>query len=89
MTVFCALAGAKTAIARLFGSCAKRGRYLPEYQPPHAPKRATIMGLATNVDFAHLKSEALQPLSAYPLMPLSCSGDILTVPDAVGLGLSF
>jgi uroporphyrinogen decarboxylase len=62
------------------------GRYLPEYRASRA-KAGSFMGLATNVDFA--TEVTLQPLARYPLDAAILFSDILTVPDAMGLGLSF
>ena len=62
------------------------GRYLPEYCATRA-KAGSFMGLATNVGFA--TEVTLQPLERYPLDAAILFSDILTVPDAMGLGLSF
>jgi uroporphyrinogen decarboxylase len=62
------------------------GRYLPEYRDTRA-KAGSFMGLATNVDYA--TEVTLQPLERFPLDAAILFSDILTVPDAMGLGLSF
>ena len=62
------------------------GRYLPEYRATRA-KAGSFMGLATNVDYA--TEVTLQPLERYALDASILFSDILTVPDAMGLGLSF
>ncbi|MEY4507399.1 MAG: uroporphyrinogen decarboxylase [Pseudomonadota bacterium] len=62
------------------------GRYLPEYCATRA-KAGSFMGLATNVDYA--TEVTLQPLERYNLDASILFSDILTVPDAMGLGLSF
>jgi uroporphyrinogen decarboxylase len=62
------------------------GRYLPEYRDTRA-KAGSFMGLATNVAYA--TEVTLQPLDRYPLDAAILFSDILTVPDAMGLGLSF
>ena len=62
------------------------GRYLPEYRKTRE-KAGSFMGLATNTDFA--TEVTLQPLDRYPLDAAILFSDILTVPDAMGLGLSF
>jgi uroporphyrinogen decarboxylase len=62
------------------------GRYLPEYVATRA-KAGSFMGLATNTDYA--TEVTLQPLDRYPLDAAILFSDILTVPDAMGLGLSF
>ncbi len=62
------------------------GRYLPEYRATRATA-GSFMGLATNVDFA--TEVTLQPLARYALDAAILFSDILTVPDAMGLGLSF
>jgi uroporphyrinogen decarboxylase len=62
------------------------GRYLPEYRATRA-RAGSFMGLATNTDFA--TEVTLQPLARYKLDAAILFSDILTVPDAMGLGLSF
>ena len=62
------------------------GRYLPEYKATRA-RAGSFMGMATNVDFA--TEVTLQPLERFPLDAAILFSDILTVPDAMGLGLSF
>ena len=62
------------------------GRYLPEYCATRA-RAGSFMGLATNTDFA--TEVTLQPLQRYALDAAILFSDILTVPDAMGLGLSF
>jgi uroporphyrinogen decarboxylase len=62
------------------------GRYLPEYRATRA-KAGSFMGLATNADYA--TEVTLQPLERYALDAAILFSDILTVPDAMGLGLSF
>jgi len=62
------------------------GRYLPEYRATRE-KAGSFMGLATNRDYA--TEVTLQPLERYPLDAAILFSDILTVPDAMGLGLSF
>src|SRR3989344_2413838 len=61
-------------------------RYLPEYKATRA-QAGSFMGLATNVDYA--TEVTLQPLERFPLDAAILFSDILTVPDAMGLGLSF
>ena len=62
------------------------GRYLPEYRATRA-KAGSFMGLATNTDYA--TEVTLQPLERFPLDAAILFSDILTIPDAMGLGLSF
>lgn len=62
------------------------GRYLPEYRHTRA-KAGSFMGLATHPEWA--TEVTLQPLERYPLDAAILFSDILTVPDAMGLGLSF
>jgi uroporphyrinogen decarboxylase len=62
------------------------GRYLPEYKATRA-RAGSFMGLATNTDYA--TEVTLQPLDRFPLDAAILFSDILTVPDAMGLGLSF
>jgi uroporphyrinogen decarboxylase len=62
------------------------GRYLPEYNATR--KRAgSFMQLCTSPDFA--TEVALQPLARFRLDAAILFSDILTVPDAMGLGLHF
>ena len=63
------------------------GRYLPEYLATRE-RAGSFMGLATNVDYA--TEVTLQPLARFPQLDAAILfSDILTVPDAMGLGLSF
>ena len=62
------------------------GRYLPEYRATRA-RAGSFMGLATSPAFA--TEVTLQPLERYDLDAAILFSDILTVPDAMGLGLSF
>ncbi len=62
------------------------GRYLPEYRASRA-KAGDFMSLCKNPTFAC--EVTLQPLERYPLDAAILFSDILTVPDAMGLGLYF
>ncbi len=62
------------------------GRFLPEYRATRA-KAGSFMGLATNTDYA--TEVTLQPVERFPIDAAILFSDILTVPDAMGLGLSF
>jgi len=62
------------------------GRYLPEYRATRQ-RAGSFMGLATDPGFA--TEVTLQPLDRYALDAAILFSDILTVPDAMGLGLSF
>lgn len=62
------------------------GRHLPEYRALRA-RAGSFMALATSPDLA--TEATLQPLERYPLDAAILFSDILTVPDAMGLGLSF
>ena len=63
------------------------GRYLPEYKASRLAAGNSFMGLATNPHYA--TEVTLQPLDRYALDAAILFSDILTVPDAMGLGLSF
>ena len=63
------------------------GRYLPEYRASRVAAGNSFMGLATNPQYA--TEVTLQPLDRYQLDAAILFSDILTVPDAMGLGLSF
>jgi len=62
------------------------GRYLPEYRATRE-RAGSFLGLAKNPDFA--TEVTLQPIDRYPLDASILFSDILTVPDAMGLGLYF
>src|SRR6195952_2447030 len=62
------------------------GRYLPEYNATRE-KAGSFLGLAKNPDYA--TEVTLQPLDRYPLDAAILFSDILTIPDAMGLGLEF
>jgi len=62
------------------------GRYLPEYRATRA-KAGSFMALATNPELAC--EVTLQPLARFDLDAAILFSDILTIPDAMGLGLSF
>lgn len=62
------------------------GRYLPEYRATRA-QAGSFMQLAQNPDLA--TEVTLQPIDRYGLDAAILFSDILTVPDAMGLGLRF
>ena len=62
------------------------GRYLPEYREVRA-KAGDFMSLCSNPELAC--EVTLQPLRRYPLDAAILFSDILTIPDAMGLGLYF
>jgi uroporphyrinogen decarboxylase len=62
------------------------GRYLPEYNQTRA-RAGSFLGLCKNPDFA--TEVTLQPLARFPLDAAILFSDILTIPDAMGLGLRF
>ena len=62
------------------------GRYLPEYRATRA-RAGSFMDLCMNPELAC--EVTLQPLERYPLDAAILFSDILTVPDAMGLGLYF
>jgi uroporphyrinogen decarboxylase len=62
------------------------GRYLPEYRATRQ-RGGSFMGLATNPGYC--TEVTLQPIDRYGLDAAILFSDILTVPDAMGLGLYF
>ncbi|WP_018692237.1 uroporphyrinogen decarboxylase [Algicola sagamiensis] len=62
------------------------GRYLPEYREVRA-QAGDFMSLCKNPELAC--EVTLQPLRRYPLDAAILFSDILTIPDAMGLGLYF
>jgi uroporphyrinogen decarboxylase len=62
------------------------GRYLPEYNQTRA-RAGSFLALCKNPDFA--TEVTLQPLARFALDAAIVFSDILTIPDAMGLGLQF
>ncbi len=62
------------------------GRYLPEYRATRA-KAGSFMDLCMNPELAC--EVTIQPLERFPLDAAILFSDILTIPDAMGLGLYF
>ncbi len=62
------------------------GRYLPEYRATRA-RAGHFMALCQTPEWAC--EVTLQPLARFPLDAAILFSDILTIPDAMGLGLSF
>lgn len=62
------------------------GRYLPEYKATRA-QAGDFMALCKNTELAC--EVTIQPLERYPLDAAILFSDILTIPDAMGLGLYF
>jgi len=62
------------------------GRYLPEYRATRA-RAGSFMGLCRNPELAC--EVTLQPLDRFDLDAAILFSDILTIPDAMGLGLYF
>ena len=62
------------------------GRYLPEYRQTRSAA-GDFMAVCTNPELAC--EVTLQPLERYPLDAAILFSDILTIPDAMGLGLYF
>ena len=62
------------------------GRYLPEYRKIRQ-QAGSFMSLCTNPELAC--EVTLQPLRRFPLDAAILFSDILTIPDAMGLGLYF
>ncbi len=62
------------------------GRYLPEYKQTRA-QAGDFLSLCKNTDFA--TEVTLQPLRRFELDAAILFSDILTIPDALGLGLYF
>src|SRR5471032_1196803 len=62
------------------------GRYLPEY---NASRKRAGSFLALAKSPAYATEVTLQPLERFPLDAAILFSDILTIPDAMGLGLNF
>src|SRR4030066_1418175 len=61
------------------------GRYLAEYNQTRA-RAGDFLSLCKNPDFA--TEVTMQPLARFPLDAAILFSDILTIPDAMGMGLS-
>src|SRR5260370_3398110 len=62
------------------------GRYLPEYNETR-PRAGSFLALCKTPSLA--AEVTLQPLEPFPLAAAILFSDILTIPDAMGLALSF
>ena len=62
------------------------GRYLPEYRATRA-QAGSFLDLCKNMELAC--EVTMQPLRRYPMDAAILFSDILTIPDALGLGLYF
>jgi uroporphyrinogen decarboxylase len=84
-TLLRALAGEPTDYTPIW-LMRQAGRYLPEYNATRA-KAGSFLKLAKTPELA--AEVTLQPLERFPLDAAILFSDILTVPDAMGLGLGF
>jgi uroporphyrinogen decarboxylase len=84
-TLLRALAGEPTDHAPVW-LMRQAGRYLPEYQATRA-RAGSFLALAKAPELC--AEVALQPLARFPLDAAILFSDILTIPEAMGLGLSF
>jgi len=84
-TLLRALAGQPTDYAPVW-LMRQAGRYLPEYQATRA-RAGSFLALAKTPELC--AEVALQPLARFPLDAAILFSDILTIPEAMGLGLSF
>ena len=62
------------------------GRYLPEYNQTRS-RAGSFLDLCKNPDYA--TEVTLQPIARFGLDAAILFSDILTIPDAMGLGLYF
>jgi uroporphyrinogen decarboxylase len=85
-TILKTLSGEKTPYTPVW-IMRQAGRYLPEYRETRK-NAGSFLDLCKNKDFA--TEVTLQPLDRYPLLDAAILfSDILTIPDAMGLGLYF